>query len=182
MSALAETVAVLRSPEGCPWDREQTPQSMRSGLLEEAIEVLTALDENDPEALCEELGDLLLHVVMQAQMAAEADEFKLTDVVAGIETKLKRRHPHVWGDWQVSDTGEVLRNWDQIKQAEKGEERPSSLLSNVPELLPALAQSQKIQNKVGKIGFDWPDVAGVWDKLTEEIAELRPPPRRRTGG
>jgi tetrapyrrole methylase family protein / MazG family protein len=93
--------------------------------------------------------------------------------VAGIETKLKRRHPHVWGDWEVSGTGEVLRNWDQIKQAEKGEERPSSLLSNVPELLPALAQSQKIQNKVGKIGFDWPDVSGVWDKLTEEIAELR---------
>jgi tetrapyrrole methylase family protein / MazG family protein len=173
MTALAETVAVLRSPEGCPWDREQTPQSMRAGLLEEAIEVLTALDEDDPEALCEELGDLLLHIVMQAQMAAEADEFKLTDVVAGIETKLKRRHPHVWGDWEVSGTGEVLRNWDQIKQAEKGEERPSSLLNNVPDLLPALAQSQKIQNKVGKIGFDWPNVAGVWDKLAEEIAELR---------
>jgi tetrapyrrole methylase family protein / MazG family protein len=173
LSALAETVAVLRSPEGCPWDREQTPQSMRSGLLEEKIEVLTALDEADADALCEELGDLLLHVVMQAQMAAEADEFKLTDVVASIETKLKRRHPHVWGNWQVSSTGEVLRNWDQIKQAEKGAERPSSLLNNVPDLLPALAQSQKIQHKVGKIGFDWPDVNGVWDKLSEEIAELR---------
>jgi tetrapyrrole methylase family protein / MazG family protein len=173
LTALAETVAVLRSPEGCPWDREQTPQSMRAGLLEEAMEVLTALDEGDADALREELGDLLLHIVMQAQMASEADEFKLADVVAGIETKLKRRHPHVWGDWEVSGTGEVLRNWDQIKQAEKGEERPSSLLSNVPELLPALAQSQKIQNKVGKIGFDWPDVSGVWDKLTEEIAELR---------
>jgi tetrapyrrole methylase family protein / MazG family protein len=173
LSSLAETVAVLRSPEGCPWDREQTPQSLRAGLLEEAIEVLTALDEADPEALCEELGDLLLHVVMQAQMAAEVEEFKLTDVVAGIETKLKRRHPHVWGDWQVSGTGEVLRNWDQIKQAEKGEERPFSLLDNVPALLPALAQSQKIQNKVGEIGFDWPNLAGVWQKLAEEIAELQ---------
>ncbi|MFO7539925.1 MAG: nucleoside triphosphate pyrophosphohydrolase, partial [Chloroflexota bacterium] len=173
LSSLAETVAVLRSPEGCPWDREQTPQSMRSGLLEEAVEVLTALDEDDPNALCEELGDLLLHIVMQAQMAAEEETFKLTDVVAGIEAKLKRRHPHVWGDWQVSGTGEVLKNWEQIKQAEKGEERPFSLLDNVPALLPALAQSQKIQHKVGKIGFDWPDMGGVWDKLMEEIGELQ---------
>jgi tetrapyrrole methylase family protein / MazG family protein len=173
LSSLAETVAVLRSPEGCPWDREQTPQTLRAGLLEEAIEVLTALDEDDPDALCEELGDLLLHVVMQAQMAAEAEEFKLTDVIAGIEAKLKRRHPHVWGDWQVADTGEVLRNWDQIKRAEKGAERPSSLLTNVPDLLPALAQSQKIQSKVAKIGFDWPEIDGVWGKLAEEIEELQ---------
>ncbi len=173
LSSLAETVAMLRSPEGCPWDREQTPQTLRPGLLEETIEVLTALDENDPDALCEELGDLLLHIVMQAQMASEAEEFKLTDVVTGIETKLKRRHPHVWGDWQVSGTGEVLRNWEQIKQAEKKGQRPSSLLNNVPDLLPALAQSQKIQHKVAKIGFDWPDIDGVWDKLAEEMAELR---------
>jgi tetrapyrrole methylase family protein / MazG family protein len=173
LSTLAETVAVLRSPEGCPWDREQTPQSMRTGLLEETIEVLTALDEADPTALCEELGDLLLHVVMQAQMAAEADEFKLTDVVAGIEAKLKRRHPHVWGDWQVAGSEAVVQNWEQIKQAEKGAERPFSILENVPTLLPALAQAQKIQDKVGQIGFDWPDMAGVWDKLAEEIDELR---------
>lgn len=173
LSSLAETVAVLRSPEGCPWDREQTPQTMRPGLLEEAIEVLTALDEDDPDALCEELGDLLLHIVMQAQMASEAELFKLTDVVAGIETKLKRRHPHVWGDWQVSGTGEVLRNWEQIKQTEKGGKRPFSLLTNVPDQLPALAQSQKIQHRVAKIGFDWPTIDGVWGKLTEEIDELR---------
>ena len=173
VSSLAETVAILRSPHGCPWDREQTPQTLRSGLLEETIEVLTALDEDDPAALCEELGDLLLQVVMQAQIAAEEESFKLTDVVAGIEAKLKRRHPHVWGDVAVSDTDEVLQNWEQIKQQEKGENKPSSLLATVPDLLPALAQSQKIQHKVAKIGFDWPDIAGVWDKFAEEVAELQ---------
>lgn len=168
---LAETVAVLRSPEGCPWDQEQTPQSMRAGFLEEAAEVLAALDSDDPAALCEELGDLLYHLVMQTQMAAEMADFNLSDVIAGIETKLKRRHPHVWGDWVVADSAEVVRNWEAIKQGEKP--AAISLLDNIPLALPALARSQKIQSRVGKIGFDWPDISGVWAKLDEELAELQ---------
>lgn len=176
LPTLAETVAVLRSPGGCPWDQEQTPQSMRGGFLEEAYEVLTALDAGDSENLREELGDLLYHIVMQTQMAAEAGEFTLTDVIAGIEAKLKRRHPHVWGDWQVSDSAEVLRNWEILKQREKAgrvSERTPSLLDGIPVSLPALTRSQKIQSRVASVGFDWPDIAGVYDKLTEEIGELR---------
>ncbi len=172
LPALAETVAVLRSPDGCPWDQEQTPQSMRSGFLEEAYEALDALDAGDSDNLREELGDLLYHLVMQAQMAAEAGDFTLTDVIAGIETKLKRRHPHVWGDWEVADTAEVLRNWETLKKQEKPVQT-NSLLNNIPGALPALARSQKIQNRVAEVGFDWPDIAGVYGKLNEEIIELQ---------
>lgn len=171
LQALAETVAVLRSPEGCPWDQEQTPQSMRAGLLEEAYEVLEALDADDPDSLREELGDLLYHLVMQAQMAAEVGDFTLTDVIAGIEAKLKYRHPHVWGDWEVSDTAEVLRNWEMLKQQEKTAVA-DSLLDGVPPALPALAHSQKLQSRAAKVGFDWPEIGGVFDKLAEETAEL----------
>ena len=175
LPSLADTVATLRSPGGCPWDQEQTPQSMRSGFLEEAYEVLSALDADDNDNLREELGDLLYHIVMQAQMAAEAGEFTLTDVIAGIEAKLKRRHPHVWGDWQVSDTAEVLRNWERLKVQEKAGKPAAvaSRLDGVPLVLPALARSQKIQSKAAGSGFDWPDISGVYDKLDEEIGELR---------
>ncbi len=175
LSTLAETVAVLRSPEGCPWDQEQTPQSMREGFLEEAYEVMAALDADDTDNLREELGDLLYHIVMQAQMAAEAEQFTLTDVVAGIEAKLKRRHPHVWGDWEVSDTAQVLLNWEKLKQKEKADSgaAPTSVLDNIPLVLPALVRSEKIQAKVAKQGFDWPSVAGVYDKMAEEIEEVR---------
>ena len=172
LPALAETVAVLRSPDGCPWDREQTPQSMRADFLEEASEVLAALDAFDDDGLREELGDMLYHLVMQAQMASEEEVFRLSDVIAGIEAKLKRRHPHVWGDWEAADTAAVLRNWDQIKQDEKGGQA-ASVLDNIPTALPALARSQKIQHKVAKVGFDWPNVAGVYEKLREEMAELQ---------
>lgn len=172
LPALAETVAVLRSPDGCPWDREQTPQSMRADFLEEASEVLAALDAFDDDGLREELGDMLYHLVMQAQMASEEEVFRLSDVIAGIEAKLKRRHPHVWGDWEAADTAAVLRNWDQIKQDEKGGQA-ASVLDNIPTALPALARSQKIQHKVAKVGFDWPNVTGVYEKLREEIAELQ---------
>lgn len=177
LAALADTVAVLRSPGGCPWDQEQTPQSMRDSFLEEAYETLSALDTADSDNLREELGDLLYHIVMQAQMAAEAGDFTLSDVVAGIEAKLKRRHPHVWGDWEVSDTAEVLRNWEMLKQQEKSDRGESdgfkSRLEGIPAALPALARSQKIQSKAAGSGFDWPDVSGVYDKLDEEVAELR---------
>ncbi len=176
LATLAETVAVLRSPGGCPWDQEQTPQSMRGGFLEEAYEVVVALDADDTINLREELGDLLYHIVMQAQMAAESGDFTLTDVIAGIEAKLKRRHPHVWGDWQVSDTSEVLRNWEILKKrekAERGSDEIPSQLDGIPLVLPALMRSQKIQSRVAAIGFDWPDISGVYDKLNEEVAELR---------
>lgn len=172
LMSLAETVAHLRSPEGCPWDQEQTPQSMRADFLEEACEVLDALDADDVAGLQEELGDLLYHVLMQVQMAAEVEDFALTDVIAGIETKLKRRHPHVWGDWQVEDSDHVVRNWEMLKKQEKGE-KPASALDGVPVSLPALARSQKIQHKAAQVGFDWPDINGVYAKLDEEVAELK---------
>jgi len=176
ITALAESVAVLRSPGGCPWDQEQTPRSMRETFLEEAYEVLAALDTGDRDNLREELGDLLYHVIMQVRMATEADEFTLSDVVAGIETKLKRRHPHVWGDWQVNSSADVLRNWEILKQQEKAK-RPAkqspSELDGIPVNLPALARSQKIQRKAAGTGFDWPDISGVYDKLGEEVQELQ---------
>lgn len=175
LAALAESVAVLRGPGGCPWDQEQTPQSMRETFLEEAYEALAALDAADSDNLREELGDLLFHILMQVQMGTEAGEFTLSDVIAGIEAKLKRRHPHVWGDWLVSGSAEVLSNWELLKQRER-EARPKekvvSALDGIPGNLPALARSQKIQRKVAATGFDWPDINGVFDKLTEEVREL----------
>lgn len=169
---LADTVAILRSPDGCPWDQEQTPQSMRAGFLEEFSEVLDALDADDTVNLREELGDLLYHIVMQTQMATEAGDFRLTDIIADIDAKLKHRHPHVWGDLDVADSDEVVRNWEQIKAIEK-KDRPKSILANVPLALPALARSQKIQDKARKVGFDWPEIDGVYAKLTEEVAEIQ---------
>jgi len=171
--ALAETVAVLRSPGGCPWDIEQTPQSMREGFLEEAYEVLDALDRSDTDNLSEELGDMLYHIVMQAQMASEEGDFTLSDVIAGIDTKLRRRHPHVWGDWQVNDTAEVLRNWDMLKKQEKNRDVEASVLDGILKVLPALPQSQKIQDRVAKVGFDWPEIEGIYAKVQEEVSELR---------
>lgn len=174
LTALAETVAILRSPDGCPWDQEQTPQSMRSGFLEEACEVLEALDEEDSDNLAEELGDMFYHLIMQIQMATEDESFRLTDVLAGIDAKLKRRHPHVWGDVSVADSNEVVMNWEAIKEQEKGEQREAkSLIDHIPEMLPALARSQKIQDRVRKVGFDWPNIDGVYAKLEEEVGELK---------
>ncbi len=172
LNALAETVAILRSPEGCPWDQEQTPQSLRSGFLEEASEVLVALDEDDMDGLREELGDVLYHLVMQTQMASEAEEFRLAEVIAAIDAKLKYRHPHVWGDWQVSNSAEVVANWEMLKAQEKAD-RSESLVDNIPQALPALAYSQKLQSRVTKVGFDWPSIDGVYEKLHEEVRELQ---------
>ena len=172
LHALAETVAILRGPNGCPWDQEQTPQSMRAGLLEEAYELLAALDSEDSDGLCEELGDMFFHLVMQTQMAAEMGDFTLTDALVGIDAKLKRRHPHVFDGLEVANVAEVLQNWEAIKAEEKGLPAQRSLLDNLPLALPALAQSQKIQERVRRIGFDWPDVSGVVAKLDEELTEL----------
>ncbi len=169
----ADTIAILRSPDGCPWDQEQTPQSLRAGLLEEAAEVVDALDRDDIDNLREELGDLLLHIVMQTQMATEAGDFTLSDVIAGIDAKIKRRHPHVWGELEIETVADLNKTWDAIKRAEKGNTAPQSAIENVPAALPALARSQKIQKKARKVGFDWPDIQGVYDKIAEELQEVK---------
>jgi len=168
---LQETVAHLRSPEGCPWDREQTHESLRAGLLEEAYESVTAIDRGDLEGLREELGDLLLQVLLQTQIAAEAGTFKMPDVIQGIDAKLKYRHPHVWGETVVDDTTQVLQNWEELKHEEKQERE--SVLDGVPAALPALQQANTYGQRVARVGFDWPDVAGVVAKVREEMDELQ---------
>lgn len=173
LQALAEAVAVLRSPEGCPWDREQTPQSLRGAFMEEVAEVLEALDADDPVSLQEEMGDLLLLIVMQAQMAREEERFRLNDMIAGIYAKIRRRHPHVWGDLQVENTEEVIETWEAIKAEEKGQQEADSILSDIPLSLPALGRAQKIQERVRRVGFDWPAIEGVVAKTREELVELQ---------
>jgi len=174
LSALAETVAYLRSPDGCPWDQEQDSRSLRAGFLEEASEVLQAIDDQDMDALREEMGDLFYHLVMQVQIAVEQDEFRLNDVIGGIISKLIRRHPHMWGEVNVADSAEVVRNWEAIKDQENNEgAKDESVLNSVPLALPALARAQKIQQRVVRVGFDWPDIQGVEAKIREELDEIR---------
>lgn len=167
---LKEIVAALRAPDGCPWDREQDHQSLRASLLEEAYETLGAIDRADDTHLCEELGDLLLQVVMHAQMASERGVFDLEQVAGGVADKLVRRHPHVFGDVDAADTEAVLRNWEAIKRREKGDQ--GSRLAGVEEALPALVRAQKIQKKAARHGFDWGDEKGAIAKLREEVAEV----------
>lgn len=170
------TIAHLRAPDGCPWDREQTHQSLRKNLIEETYEVIDAIDAEDVEHLREELGDLLLQVVLHAQIAVEDGEFAMTDVISRIDAKLKRRHPHVWGEVDVHDSpDEVSVNWEQIKaeeRADRGQEERSAL-DGIPLALPALAQAHEYDARAVRMGFDWPDESGVLDKLNEEIAEVR---------
>ena len=177
LPALQETVARLRAPDGCPWDREQTHQSLRANLLEEAYEVLAALDAEDEDKLCEELGDLLMQIAMHAQIATEEGAFRFADVIGGIDAKLKRRHPHVFGDLEVNDSADVLRHWEAIKANERAASREEgahrSRLEGVPAMLPALARAQALGERAARAGFDWPDLAGVLEKVREEVAELR---------
>ncbi len=169
---LIAIIARLREPDGCPWDREQTHRSLRATFLQECYEVLDALDEADGRALREELGDILLHVVLQAQIAAESGEFAIGDVIAGISAKLVGRHPHVFGDAAAAGSADdIARQWEGLKRAEKGGR--DSMLDGVPAELPALGYSQEIQERVGRVGFDWEDDDGVVDKLAEEVRELR---------
>ncbi len=173
-AALVAVMARLRDPEtGCPWDREQTPTTLKKYILEEAYEVLEAVDAGDPAKLAEELGDLLLQVVFQAQLAAETQQFDIGDVTQAIVEKLIRRHPHVFGDLSVADTDEVLRNWERIKRTEKGYEDRTSLLDGIPAGLPALMRALEVSKRVVKVGFEWPEVSQVLDKVEEELAELR---------
>jgi tetrapyrrole methylase family protein/MazG family protein len=173
-AALKEIIAKLRGPDGCPWDKKQTHASLRPYLVEECYEVLQALDEETPQKLCEELGDLLLQIMLHAQIATEAKQFDIDDVVQGISSKLIHRHPHVFGGQKVQDAGEVELNWQALKQEERGE--GESLLAGAPEQMPALAYSQSIQRRVAGVGFDWDKVEEIIDKLAEEVAEVKQAP------
>jgi tetrapyrrole methylase family protein/MazG family protein len=166
---LDAVVRRLHAPDGCPWDREQTHESLRPHLLEESYEALEAIDSGDPASLAEELGDVLLQVLMHAAVAEREDEFTLADIVEHIARKLIRRHPHVFGDVAADTAEEVYRNWEALKQQEKPR---TSILEGVPPTLPALAASQSIQGRARRIGFDWPDIEGPLAKLTEEVGEF----------
>ena len=170
---LEEIVRILRAPGGCPWDAEQTHQSIRRNFLEEAYEAVEAIDEENPDHLKEELGDVLLQVVFHARMEQEAGRFDLDGVADGVCKKLIYRHPHVFGDVAVSGTGEVLTNWEELKRKEKGQVTNTDALEAVARSLPALWRAEKVQKKAKKAGFDWPEVSGALDKLSEELEELR---------
>ena len=170
-ATLVDIIARLRASDGCPWDRKQTHSSLRENLLEECYEVLEALDESDSKKLYHELGDLLMQIVLHIQIATEAGEFELGDVINSINTKLIHRHPHVFGSLKVKDADEVLVNWEAIKKEERGTD--TSMLSHVPKEMPALSYSQEIQDRVARVGFDWEDIGGVIDKLAEEVSEFK---------
>lgn len=177
-----ETIAALRAPDGCPWDREQTHASIASNMVEEAYEAVDAIEAGDVAHLREELGDVLLQVVLQSQIAADSGEFTIEDVARDINAKMIRRHPHVFGDAKAKSSGDVLELWDSVKLAEKGSadkladaagEAREGLLDGVPHGFPALMQAQKISRKAVAVGFEWDTIEDVWEKVDEEIGELR---------
>ncbi len=175
---LAEAIAImarLRGPDGCPWDREQTFDSIKRHTLEETYEVFDAIERRAWPDLKDELGDLLLQVLFYSQMAAEAGYFNIEDVAANLNAKLIRRHPHIFGNVTAADSGEVLRNWEQIKQQEKksATQQPASMLDEIPRTMPATLEAGKLGSRAAKVGFDWPTPDGLFDKLQEEIAELK---------
>ncbi|MBA7709058.1 Nucleoside triphosphate pyrophosphohydrolase/pyrophosphatase MazG [subsurface metagenome] len=173
-TTLIDIIAKLRASDGCPWDRKQTHSSLRENLLEECYEVLGALDEGDMDKLCAELGDLLMQIVLHAQIAVEAGEFELGDVIKGINAKLIHRHPHIFSSLKVRDAEEVAFNWEALKREERG--AGTSILDSVPGLMPALGYSQSVQRRVAGVGFDWENVDGVIDKLAEEVSEFKQAP------
>jgi MazG family protein len=167
---LLAVVDHLRSERGCPWDREQTPKSLIPYLLEETYEVIESIEADDPQGLKEELGDLLLHILLQGNMAQAAGQFTLADSIQAVTSKLIRRHPHVFGNQPVEGSAQVQQRWEAAKQREKGRE---SLLDGVPRTLPALTRAQRIQEKAASVGFEWETIAPVWAKVSEELEELR---------
>ena len=169
-SRLVEIMALLRSEKGCPWDRDQTFASLRQHLLEEAYEVMESIDDGKFDELPGELGDLLLQIVFQAQIAAEEDLFDIGDVIDSITEKLIRRHPHVFGDKQIDSTEEQIIHWERSKVKKEGKK---SAIDGIPKLLPALVRSYRMQNKAATVGFDWSDIEPVWEKVEEEWSELR---------
>lgn len=179
--SLVETIWRLRQPDGCPWDRKQTHESIGKNMIEEAYEALDCIEAGDEAHLREELGDVLMQVVLHAQIAADAGAFTMADVARDINDKLIRRHPHVFGECSADSADEVLAIWDSVKLAEKGAkdadaaeagERPEGLLEGVPRSLPALMEAQKVSRKAASAGFEWETIADVWDKVVEERAEF----------
>jgi MazG family protein len=172
---LVDLVRRLRAPGGCPWDREQTFETLRPMIVEEAYEVVEAIDAGGPAKLAEELGDLLFQVVFCSQIAEDRGEFEIRDVVGAIHTKMVRRHPHVFGDAVIETAGDVLKNWDDLKRNERaaaGKEHPKGLLESVSGHLPALLEAHSLTDRASRVGFDWPSVEPVVEKLREELAEL----------
>ncbi|MBC8016818.1 MAG: nucleoside triphosphate pyrophosphohydrolase [Sporomusaceae bacterium] len=172
LDPIVDVMAKLRSPGGCIWDIEQSHTSLRRYLIEEVYEVLEAIDLEQGDKLCEELGDLLLQIIFHARIAEESGLFTMQQIIDGITEKMIRRHPHVYGDITARDAGEVVLNWDAIKEREYGSER-TSVLDGVPKGLPSLMRSYKLQNKAAKVGFDWDNIEPVWGKIQEELNELR---------
>ncbi len=170
---LLDIIKKLRGPDGCPWDREQTIETLKSHLIEETYEVIDAMESGDRVELKEELGDLLLQVVFQAQIADEEGSFNFNDVAETIADKLIRRHPHVFGDVKADTTDQVFRNWEKIKKFEKSGDTPRSLIDGIPRHLPALSKAYLVQKRVAKVGFEWDEISGVVDKLEEELAEVK---------
>jgi tetrapyrrole methylase family protein/MazG family protein len=180
-AALYRVVAKLRAPEGCPWDREQTPSSLRGDLIEETYEAVEAIDEKNPGHIREELGDLFLLVTMLSYMHEEEGLFSVADVLGGVAEKLIRRHPHVFGDVKVRDSAEVLDNWAKIKVEQEGRKPKDSILDEVSTALPPLEKAYKLQKKAAKSGFDWPALDGVMGKLREELEEVSEAARHDSG-
>ena len=170
---LLEIMKILRSPDGCPWDREQTHESIRQNFIEETYEAIEAIDTKDTELLKEELGDVLMQVVFHALMEEEAGKFDFSDVADGVCHKLIIRHPHVFGNVVAADSDQVLKNWDAIKMETKAQKTQSEVMDSVSKALPALMRSQKVQKKAAKAGFDWEDISGALDKVSEETEELK---------
>ena len=169
---LVEIMRILRSENGCPWDREQTHESIRKNFIEETYEVIEAINKADSHLLCEELGDVLMQVVFHAQMEAEKQVFDFSDVADGVCKKLVERHPHVFGDTQVQSADDVLVNWDKIKSAKKQRKTTADKMESVPRELPALMRADKIQSQAAKVGFDWDSPDGALQKISEETEEL----------
>lgn len=172
-SGLLKVVEFLRGPDGCPWDKEQTHQSLTRFAIEEAFELAEAIDQGDVKEIRDELGDVLLQVVLHSEIARQAGTFDIHDVVQAIGDKMVRRHPHVFGDVKAETSSQVLSNWAEIKAAEKGHSPNKPLTFDIPEGLPALLRAQKIGEKTSKVDFDWQNAAQVWDKVHEEVRELQ---------
>src|SRR6185369_15135456 len=176
---LVEIMSTLRGPDGCPWDRQQDHDTLKPMLVEETYEVLEAIDNKDSGGLSEELGDLLLHIVFHAQLGKESGEFNIDGVLDGICEKLVRRHPHVFANETVSSPEEVVKNWEAITAQEKAEKlkrrtpEQRSLLEGIPSKLPAIHEAHQISSRAARVGFDWPDIEGIFEKLQEEVRELR---------
>ncbi len=170
---LIDIVQILRSPEGCPWDREQDHKSIRRDFLEETYEVIEAINKNDKELLLEELGDVLLQVVFHTQIEREQGTFELSDVADGICKKMIERHPHVFGEVKADTSAEVLENWDVIKKRTKKQKSQTESMLSIPREFPALMRADKVQKKASKVGFDWDNADGAFDKISEELNELK---------